>query len=451
MTLIPLGIDRTDEHPDACDATPPRAVPLCLPAAPALPALPPPSEPYGLLPQGTTVAPREREERPSTRRFSTIIGIMATLAAVVLVMTEYALIVLPHGEPAFVEDLSADPETSQFGDIDDFPYVPSTVEESIELSLLDNGAIALSPSDFDKIRDEEGLYAFSLSGKLDVPVLPPAARSRISSAISGIEDRGGTVSCLFVDVESGLGYAYNVDEEIYGASSFKAPLASYVLSHAHDVDGVPSSTMSQIRSSIEQSDNAAFISLSGKYRHSSAFDSWLAEELAIGDGKRLFRNGDFATYSARDGAKMWMFMSHYLDSGTEGAAILAESCSNTNKSFIRDGVEASREEVVEYELEDKGGKLAIALAPPEDIEVYNKAGWYPGPGSSSSTTDNAIIDVDGHRYIMCILTSLPYSDKSASCVSELAAALFSARGCLVARDVPSDMDEREVVLVVEAE
>lgn len=402
---------------------------LLVSACPALPS----AEPYGLLPEPSRDEATQQVPCSFSNRLAMLVCSAVTLLLLAMNVAAYVLFVFPDSDKA--EELSAAeavPDVFLFGEVDDIAYTPGTVEGLIEFSFDWEGGFSLSPELLDEIPEENGTHAFSLNEQAVPPSLSDGPKDEIDSAIFNIEEHDAAVSCLFVDVENGLGYAYNIDEDIYGASSFKAPLASFILSHVSDNEGISPSVAEQIRLSVEQSDNAAFVSLSNAYRHTSEFDSWMRDELSI-DDELMFSLGDFAIYSARDAAKMWAFITSYIDSGTQGAVELAEFCSNTNMSFIRDGVMAAYDKVIEYEA-DGGGDIALVLTPPESLIVYNKAGWFSDCGTYSSTTDNALIDVDGHKYIMCILTTLPYSESSASLVSDLASCLFSARCCLVAQN-----------------
>lgn len=427
------------EHDDAASRRYERFLErLLVPACPALPS----AEPYGLLPEPSHDEATRQAPCSFSDRLAMLVCLAVTLLILAVIVAAYVFFVFPDSDKA--EELYAAetvPDVFLLGEVDDIVYIPGTVEELIEFSFGWEDGFSLSPGLFDEIPEEDGTHAFSLNEQAVTPSLPDGIKEELDSTISDIEEHGAAVSCLFVDVENGLGYAYNIDDDIYGASSFKAPLASFILSHVSDIEGISPSVAEQLRLSVEQSDNAAFVSLSNAYRHTSEFDSWMRDELSI-DDESMFSLGDFATYSARDAAKMWTFITRYIDSGTQGAAELAEFCSNTNMSFIRDGIAAAYDKVIEYEA-NGGGDIALVLAPPESLTVYNKAGWFSDYGTYSSTTDNALIDVDGHRYIMCILTSLPYSESSASLVSDLVSCLFSTRCCLVAQDEISPAAEAE--------
>lgn len=61
--------------------------------------------------------------------------------------------------------------------------------------------------------------------------------------------------------------------------------------------------------------------------------------------------------------------------------------------------------------------------------VRNKAGWISEDGCYS-TCDAGLIDVDGDTYIMSIMTSMPWSDRSSELVAAIAKTFFDTRAAL---------------------
>ncbi len=91
-------------------------------------------------------------------------------------------------------------------------------------------------------------------------------------------------------------------------------------------------------------------------------------------------------------------------SNVNNAEWFSELLTETNRSYIRDGV---------------AGK---------GVTVRNKAGWISGDYDAS--TDCAYIDVKGRPYLMAIMTSQPASQAAFDRVSDLARRLFAARSIL---------------------
>ena len=98
-------------------------------------------------------------------------------------------------------------------------------------------------------------------------------------------------------------------------------------------------------------------------------------------------------------------MSEYLSCGSEASQWLSELLSSTSCSFIRDGIAD------------------------EQVLVRNKAGWISEDGCYS-TCDAGLIDIDGRTYVMSIMTSMPWSDRSSELVAAIAKVFFDTRATL---------------------
>lgn len=98
-------------------------------------------------------------------------------------------------------------------------------------------------------------------------------------------------------------------------------------------------------------------------------------------------------------------MSEYLSTDTETSQWLSGLLASTSRSFILDGIAD------------------------DQVSVRNKAGWISEDGCYS-TCDAGLIDVDGHSYVMSIMTSMPWSDQSSEAVAAIAKALYDVRSSL---------------------
>lgn len=61
--------------------------------------------------------------------------------------------------------------------------------------------------------------------------------------------------------------------------------------------------------------------------------------------------------------------------------------------------------------------------------MRNKAGWISEDGYYS-TCDAGLIEVDGHCYVMSIMTLMSWSDHSSEVTAAIAKALFDTRAAL---------------------
>ena len=90
--------------------------------------------------------------------------------------------------------------------------------------------------------------------------------------------------------------------------------------------------------------------------------------------------------------------------------------SSTKCSFLRDGVVSA--------LEKQG------LEPDEAPYVLNKAGWISGTEHYNGTCDAGLVELDGHRYLVSVMTSAPESDLNRERLTLLCEAVFAARADL---------------------
>ena len=65
----------------------------------------------------------------------------------------------------------------------------------------------------------------------------------------------------------------------------------------------------------------------------------------------------------------------------------------------------------------------------EQVLVRNKAGWISEDGYYS-TCDAGLIGIDGCTYVMSVMTSMPWNDRSSEVTAVMAKALFDMRAAL---------------------
>lgn len=257
-----------------------------------------------------------------------------------------------------------------------------------------------------------------------------ASLDGLTSAIGSMESQGYEVGCFFVDLNSGEGVAYNLDMRIYGASSFKGVYAAYLSEQLADGEsGLSASAVSLMDDSIRYSDNSAFSTLRNSY-DGAGFARWVE---SCGVSSDIVHDTHFPRYSARESALFWLHTYRYLQSGTDAASHLRELYTQTNVSFIRDGVtavvasgdEAQRESDVE-EQENVSEETAGELSG-KSVVVMNKAGWIASSPRFSGLCDAGLIECGGHTYLMSIMTSAPDSASHRDQVVTLAKELFKLR------------------------
>lgn len=274
----------------------------------------------------------------------------------------------------------------------------------------------LSKADFNDIPSGDTVQTFSLVDG-QIPALEDESLAALQDALDQAQELGD-VGVVFYDLSSGKGVTYNADVEVYGASSYKALYALYIceslvetgqasLDDSLGTYGGYNMGWQTVRDLIEaavvNSDNDSFIALRAAFDR-VGYEDWIVS-LGIDYDTALDPMSDFPTYCPRTSAKLWREMSEYLSCDTETSQWLSGLLASTTQSFIRDGI-----------ADDQ------AL-------VRNKAGWISEDGCYS-TCDAGLIDIDGRTYVMSIMTSMPWSDRSSELAAAIAKALFDTRAAL---------------------
>ena len=274
----------------------------------------------------------------------------------------------------------------------------------------------LSKADYNDIPSGDTVQTFSLVDN-ESPVLADDVLATLQDALGQAQELGD-VGVVFYDLSSGKGVTYNADVEVYGASSYKALYALYIcetlvetgqvsLDDSLGTYGGYSMGWQTVRDLIENavvnSDNDSFIALREAFDH-AGYEDWIVG-LGVDDETALDPASDFPTYCPRTSAKLWREMSEYLDWDTETSQWLSDLLASTTRSFIRDGIAD------------------------DQVLVRNKAGWI-SEGDCNATCDAGLIDVDGRTYVMSIMTSMPWSDRSSELTAAIAKALFDTRAAL---------------------
>lgn len=274
----------------------------------------------------------------------------------------------------------------------------------------------LSKADFNDIPSGDTVQTFSLVDD-QIPVLEDESLAALQDTLDQAQELGD-VGVVFYDLSSGKGVTYNADAEVYGASSYKALYVLYVcellvetgqvsLDDALGTYGGYSMGWLTVRDLIEtsvvNSDNDSFIALRATFDQ-DGYEDWIAA-LGVEDEVALDPMSDFPTYCPRTSAKLWREMSEYLSRESETSQWLSGLLASTTRSFIRDGIAD------------------------DHAMVRNKAGWISEAGCNA-TCDAGLIDVDGDTYIMSIMSSMPWSDRSSEAVAAIAKALYDTRAAL---------------------
>lgn len=274
----------------------------------------------------------------------------------------------------------------------------------------------LSKADFNDIPSGDTVQTFSLVDD-QIPALEDESLAALQDTLDQAQELGD-VGVVFYNLSSGKGVTYNADAEVYGASSYKALYVLYVCELLVETGQVSLddtlgtyggysmgwlTVRDLIETSVVNSDNDSFIALRATFDQ-DGYEDWIAA-LGVEDEVALDPMSDFPTYCPRTSAKLWREMSEYLSRESETSQWLSGLLASTTRSFIRDGIAD------------------------DHAMVRNKAGWISEAGCNA-TCDAGLIDVDGDTYIMSIMTSMPWSDRSSEAVAAIAKALYDTRAAL---------------------
>ena len=261
-----------------------------------------------------------------------------------------------------------------------------------------------SDEDMSGIPEGTGLATFALDDSLanTAPSLDDAQTQTILNAVGVIEGQSSSCSFVFMNLATGRGISYNADQDIYGASSFKAVFANYVLSQFDTVAQIPHETMRNIAMTLVESDNDTYRQLHYEFDDESYYQ-WVEDR---GYDSTNVMEIYYPSISARQMGRFWISNFQLMTNGSEVGAWYATLLGRTQTSFIRDA------------LENQG------------VEVWDKAGWDDEGPELDSVSDAGILDIDGMPYLMVILTDQMDSPEAEENVSDLALALYQAQTAL---------------------
>lgn len=329
---------------------------------------------------------------------------MLTLAVIILGITAktYASERMAHSDASTVQTQNKKVSKSK-----------ATASQTLSTASLKT---RLSKADFNDIPSGDTVQTFSLVDD-QIPVLEDESLAALQDTLDQAQELGD-VGVVFYDLSSGKGVTYNADAEVYGASSYKALYVLYVCELLVETGQVSLddtlgtyggysmgwlTVRDLIETSVVNSDNDSFIALRATFDQ-DGYEDWIAA-LGVEDEVALDPMSDFPTYCPRTSAKLWREMSEYLSRESETSQWLSGLLASATRSFIRDGIAD------------------------DHAMVRNKAGWISEAGCNA-TCDAGLIDVDGDTYIMSIMTSMPWSDRSSEAVAAIAKALYDTRAAL---------------------
>lgn len=368
-------------------------------------------------------------------------------------------------------------------------------QEQIEVQEVQpvNLSYQASVTGLDSVADSgSSIAGFTLAneGQNYMPSLSEEGQNAIQTALAPFTENEYDVGFILMDLQTGSGYSYNLDQEVYGASSFKGPVLIYGCQEALEPGILSIDTVNDSASNaIIYSDNKSYYNMRAIFEEYSEISlvNWLANMNIDSD---VETDTSFPHYSVRESAKLWMNAYLYFTSSESDPEIVSwaqDLFSQTEVSMLRAGVDpssalitdggevyinqatqtdqggdqANSEENTDQsgdqsngdqssdqqsgdqqsndqssdqsasQQEDTSSGLSAAdmATSGSNIVVYDKAGWLNGE------TDDGLCDAgivyDGDKaYLISVMTGAPDGDGTREDLARLVAALWSQRSTL---------------------
>lgn len=285
---------------------------------------------------------------------------------------------------------------------------------------------------FDAVADPgSSIAGFTLAseGQSYMPTLSEEGKAQVTSAMAPFTDNGYTLGFSIVDLQTGSGYAYNLDAEVYGASSFKGPVLIYGCQETLEPGILSTSTVqSYSEGAIINSDNTSYYRMRALFEDygEESLITWLANMNIDSD---VETDTSFPHYSTRIAVKLWMNAYLYFTSGDSDPDIVSWAqglLSETEVSMLRAGVDPT------FPLVTDDGEVsssAPAGSSSLDVVVYDKAGWMNG-STDDGLCDTGIVIDDGKAYLVSVMSGAPDSSSNREAMMNLISALWQQRSSL---------------------
>lgn len=363
-------------------------------------------------------------------------------------------------------------------------------QEQIEVQEVQpvNLSYQASVTGLDSVADSGStITGFTLAneGQNYMPSLSEEGLNTIQTALTPFMENEYDVGFILMDLQTGSGYSYNLDQEVYGASSFKGPVLIYGCQEALEPGILSIDTVNDSASNaIIYSDNNSYYNMRAIFEEYSEISlvNWLANMNIDSD---VETDTSFPHYSVRESAKLWMNAYLYFTSSESDPEIVSwaqDLFSQTEVSMLRAGVDPSfalitdggevyinqttqtdqgGDQTNSEENTDQSGDQSNGDQPSDQqsndqssdqsasqqedtssglsaadmatsgssIVVYDKAGWLNGE------TDDGLCDAgivyDGDKaYLISVMTGAPDGDGTREDLARLVAALWSQRSTL---------------------
>ena len=183
-----------------------------------------------------------------------------------------------------------------------------------------------------------------------------------------------TLAFVMMDLNTGIGVCYSPNKYMYSASCLKGPYVAAI--NKYYPDEVTSSVESTMRQTITVSSNEGYSSLRNRFG-TSPMSRFMSYTDTTGDWEASRK---YTYVSPKDLAKLWIGNHDYFYVHTNGNSKWCRGLyTDPLNSFIARGLG-------------------------DYYTTHSKPGWYPG-GGYNVQNDAGIVMVDGHPYVISIMSS----------------------------------------------
>ena len=257
-----------------------------------------------------------------------------------------------------------------------------------------------------------------------------AAEADDDSQVASVPD--DTVAFIALDLEESRGVAFNLDAYVEGAQSIKALFATYFASQFLDSAKASIETEgAEVALCLDDAQDALYEKLRATYDE-YGWDAWIG---GVGARSCVASAGNFPLVTTRMDARAWLNVYRYLTGGTYGATWLAQQLESSSGSISERALSTTH---TIQAGEDETYTISPVAAP---MTIWSFAGHANSAADQRyCLVENAIVLVDGHSYLLSVLTALPDTTANRELAENIMAA---AAQCIIHVDVQTSEDESE--------
>ncbi len=225
----------------------------------------------------------------------------------------------------------------------------------------------------DAIKVLNGVGNTSSLTKFGTFVISDEMLVKIQAELDRLSDQHRNPSFLLLDLETGAGLAYHIDNEYYSASGVKVHNICAICYYAPSAFATYTEPM---EAALKYSSNDAYEALFNAYNENTP-NEWRARAHL---GKQQWGRM-YTRYTTRDNAKLWLVDWDYLMGPGDAPATMREWMSDSKKCAF-----------------------SKVLGSREGYTVCSKAGWESG--ENNGCNEGGFIQTPGGTYLLVVMSSL---------------------------------------------